>query len=91
MTGFVDVIIKRSNKLDLFHDSEKLVLADFHVALSVSSLDHVCDGIVVKIEKTLVDHSFDFAKVQSSRPVIVEVLKYLFYLLLQILSIQLNS
>jgi hypothetical protein len=82
-------IVNQSNEFDLFHDSEKLILTDFHVSFSVGSLYHVGDGVIVQIKETFADHGLDFSEIQVACTVIVKMLKHFSDLLLDVFCVEL--
>jgi hypothetical protein len=79
-----------SDEFDFFHDSEELILTDFHVTLGVGSLDHVGNGVIIQVEETFADHGLKFSEIQVPSTVIIKMLEHFPDLFLNILRIKLE-
>lgn len=79
-----------SDEPDLLHDSQKLILVDLPIGVSIGAGDHVIDGRVIQVEIALAEHISQLAGIQVACVVTVEVSEDLPYLHLQVVCVQLN-
>lgn len=81
----------KSDQPDLLHDSEKLILVDLSIGISVCTRDHMFDGGIIEIEVALAEHILELAGIEVTRVIAVEVPKHFPNLDFEIISIKLGK
>lgn len=80
-----------SDESDLLHDSQKLILIDLAVGVSIGTRDHMVNGGIIQVEIALTEHIPQLPGIQVPRVVTIEMPEDLPHLHLQVIRVQLNK